>query len=57
MDALVALGAVGGFAVLVWLFARWTRRRANEIDGYFDGEDHSDPPVSDVSSWPGGRGI
>ncbi|HSJ34227.1 MAG TPA: hypothetical protein VLB85_04175 [Acidimicrobiia bacterium] len=59
MDALVALGAVGGFAssILVWLFGRWTRRRSNKIDGDFEREDHRDPPASDVSSWPGGRGI
>lgn len=32
MDVLFALGAVGAFAVLVWLFGRWTRRRANELE-------------------------
>lgn len=57
MDVLFALGAVGAFAVLVWLFGRWTRHRANELDDYFEREDHRDPPASDVSSWPGGRGI
>lgn len=57
MDALVALAAVGGFAILVWVLGRWTRRRSNELDDYFEREDHRDPSATDVSSWPGGRGI
>lgn len=57
MDALVALAAVGGFAILVWVLGRWTRRRSNELDDYFEREDHRGPSATDVSSWPGGRGI
>lgn len=57
MDALIALVAVGGFGLLVWLGSRWFRRRFDEVDSYYEREEQRDPLITDASSWPGGRGF
>lgn len=57
MDVLLALAAVGGFGLVIWLGSRWSQRRFHQVDRYHEREEHSDPLTTDVSSWRGGRGF